>query len=230
MAMSAALTISGLTAYDPTIWTNLILPAPPSVPADIGLDPGQLRAAWTIDKDALINYICMVTSSMSLVYPDADYMKTAIQTWSMVNYNSWQRVFDTLFYKYNPIFNKDGTYREDGEGSSVNSGHDTTENYTMGDGSNKHYTHGYNAGDATIDGLTWTHADLNQNTASGSATSTTTLGTTNRTTDARIRTERGNIGVTTTQQMIKEERDLAMTNIYEIIADSFKRFFCVQLY
>ena len=230
MGMSAILTISGMTAYDPSIWDNLTLPEPPTVPADIGLDVGQLRASWTINKDTLIEYICMVTDSMGLVHPDAAYMKRAIQTWSLVNYHSWQRYFDTLFYKYNPIWNKDGTYREDGEGSSTNSGHDTTETYSNGSGSNTHYTHGYNSGDTTIDGKTWTHADLDQNAASGNNTTTTTLGTTNRTTDARIRTERGNIGVTTTQQMIKEEREIAMANIFDVIADSFKRFFCLQLY
>ena len=44
------------------------------------------------------------------------------------------------------------------------------------------------------------------------------------------RTETGNIGVTTTQQMIKEERDISDFNIYGYIADSFKNEFCVLVY
>lgn len=40
----------------------------------------------------------------------------------------------------------------------------------------------------------------------------------------------GNIGVTTTQQMIEEERRIAEFNIYNYIVDDFKRTFCVMVY
>lgn len=220
--MTASLTVSGMTAYDPTIWNDLQLPTPPIDPEDIGLEEGQLRDAWTIDRDTLVNYIGLKTMSMPLAFPDADFLRKAIHTWSAVNLPSWQRVFDTLFYKYNPIWNKDGTYSESGTARSVDSGSNTT---TSGS-DNVHYTHGYNDGTTTIDGLTWTHADKDV----GSGSSTIVLGTTNNLTDSRQRTEHGNIGVTTTQAMIEEERKLAMLNIFDIIADSFKNFFCIMLY
>ena len=44
------------------------------------------------------------------------------------------------------------------------------------------------------------------------------------------RIERGNIGVTTKQQMIEAERDLVKFNIYDFIIDSFKARFCILLY
>lgn len=40
----------------------------------------------------------------------------------------------------------------------------------------------------------------------------------------------GNIGVTTTQQMLQSERELVQFNIYDYIADSFAREFCLDLY
>lgn len=40
----------------------------------------------------------------------------------------------------------------------------------------------------------------------------------------------GNIGVTTTQQMIESERELVKFNIYEYIVDEFSREFCLQVY
>ena len=46
----------------------------------------------------------------------------------------------------------------------------------------------------------------------------------------RWRQEHGNIGVTTTQQMIKEEVDVADINIYQIIIDDFKQRFCIMVY
>ena len=40
----------------------------------------------------------------------------------------------------------------------------------------------------------------------------------------------GNIGVTTTQQMIKEEREIVQFDMYQYIADSFKAEFCLMIY
>lgn len=40
----------------------------------------------------------------------------------------------------------------------------------------------------------------------------------------------GNIGVTTTQQMIQQERDISLFDFYQFIADDFKREFCIMIY
>lgn len=40
----------------------------------------------------------------------------------------------------------------------------------------------------------------------------------------------GNIGVTTTQQMIQQEREVDMFNIYDIIINDFKNRFCILVY
>lgn len=40
----------------------------------------------------------------------------------------------------------------------------------------------------------------------------------------------GNVGVTTTQQMLQSERDVAMFNLYDVIAQSFHDEFCLYLY
>lgn len=42
--------------------------------------------------------------------------------------------------------------------------------------------------------------------------------------------EHGNIGVTTTQQMIKEQREVVEFNIYKRILDDFKNAFCLLIY
>lgn len=41
---------------------------------------------------------------------------------------------------------------------------------------------------------------------------------------------RGNVGTTTTQQMIREERDVQEFNIYDVIVQDFKKRFCVMVY
>ena len=40
----------------------------------------------------------------------------------------------------------------------------------------------------------------------------------------------GNIGVMSTQDMIKQEREIALFNLYDIIIDEFKQRFCVMVY
>ena len=44
------------------------------------------------------------------------------------------------------------------------------------------------------------------------------------------RTEQGNIGVTTSQQMLKEEYEVSEMNPYSYIVDSFKSRFCLLVY
>ena len=62
----------------------------------------------------------------------------------------------------------------------------------------------------------WAEAGRSKGSAAGSSLTT--------------RKEEGNIGVTTTQQMIKEEREVSEFNIYAYIAERFKNTFCVLIY
>lgn len=45
-----------------------------------------------------------------------------------------------------------------------------------------------------------------------------------------IKEEQGNIGVTSTQQLIKEERETAEFNIYDCISEDFRNRFCIMVY
>lgn len=50
------------------------------------------------------------------------------------------------------------------------------------------------------------------------------------TTRTYSKSEQGNIGVTSTQQLIKEEREISMFNIYDQIVQDFKQRFCIMVY
>ena len=228
--MEARLTLSGLLAFDPDLFQNMTLPSPPTA-ADIGMEAAQIRAAWTIDKTTLTNYLCMKTASMSLVYPDADYMKNAIHTWSTMHIQTWQRLFDTWFYKYNPIWNKDGKFQTSVTDTKAGTGSSTASGSATNTGADTHYVHGYDANTVvTPDTLNWTHSDRDDTSGSTSNQATGSYTSSDTGTHSETRTEQGNIGITTTQQMIKEERDLAFFNLFDVIADSFIKFFCVAVY
>ena len=44
------------------------------------------------------------------------------------------------------------------------------------------------------------------------------------------RTEQGNIGLTSTQELIRQEIEVSNFNVYDRISDDFKQKFCIQVY
>lgn len=65
-----------------------------------------------------------------------------------------------------------------------------------------------------------TYQNANKNESSGSNTFFTNS----------TFTEKGNIGVTTTQEMIRQEREVSQFSIYDYIVASFKSRFCIGVY
>ena len=111
MSMSAILTLRGLVNYKPDLFDNLQLPSAPDA-SELGVQEQQVRTAWTINKAEFVDFLCFQTEGMSLAIPDYKYLKQAIGTWSKAHVHEWQRMFDTMFYKYNPLWNKDFTSTE----------------------------------------------------------------------------------------------------------------------
>ena len=223
--MEARLTIAALNQYSPDIFDNLELPTPPINAAAIGLQADQLRAAWTIDKTDFINFLCLETMGMSVAYPDADFMKLAIGTWSRSHIHEWQRMFDTLFYQYNPLWNKDGVVSETGTDTHAQTESENGSGNGSGSSTATGSTHGYNTTDPV-----WTPSDKTESSTS-STTQTATTHTDNVTdTFTHRRVEQGNIGVTMSQELIQKERDLAMFSIESYIANEFKKTFCLMIW
>lgn len=227
--MFARLTIAGLTKYKPDIWDGLTLPTPPTAES-LGVQANQIRATWTINRDLLINHICMTCYSMGLTFPDGDFMKNAIAMWSSANLVPWQRYYDTMFYKYNPIWNKDGTISETGRNTDNTSGESdgTVEDEASGTGTG--YTHPYNGTIGSQAQPDWIHADKTESESGNTRTMAQTHSETKTGTNSVTRLEQGNIGVTTTQAMIEEERKVALANVYDLIANDFMRTFCIMIY
>ena len=164
-----------------------------------------------MNRDILINTIMLRTLDLEVLYPDFDFMKEAIRHWSDKNQQVWKKLYDTTNLEYNPIWNKDGTYTETEtrnlKGTS-HSGGKTTETGKV---------NGFNSSTLQNHDQRITEPDLDS-----TATDTGTI--------KHERREYGNIGVTTTQQMIREEREISDFNMYDIIADSFMSAFCLMLY
>lgn len=109
----------------------------------------------------------------------------------------------------------------------------------------KNYVFGFNSDSAAQSGQTVTddsgrtNTDRSENSKTNSSANTnaTTTNNTNFKHDEKenidreyTRTEQGNIGITTTQQMINEEREVDKFNLMDYIIDRFKQRFCLLVY
>lgn len=208
----ATMSILGLYRWDNTILDGLTLPD-------------------GMDKSVAINNILAECAELEILYPDPDTFKAALSAWSAANFSVWDRAWKALQLTYNPIWNVDGTVTETEERdltragtSSGTTGNTRTDNLQQ---VHENKVAGFNATDyqnreqnTTKD--TGTQQDAGTHSDTHSDTDTGTIERTTRRT--------GNIGVTTSQQMLREELEIAKQNIYTWVTDMFKGRFCVMVY
>lgn len=204
-----------------------------------------------VDRDLVIETILEKYGMQALVRPDPSYMKKHIGVWSHRKLWTWTKLYDTLNLKYNPIDNTDKyedytdtrtTERTTaGKTASTSGGTDSrTENETTSGTRNETTEHDVSAENASYyqpdnrDTTRGSNEDSRENTARGT-TSLTSNGT-NSETENYIDTFKhtlhthGNIGVTTTQQMIEAERESVRYNLVEEIAADYQAAFCLDIY
>ena len=160
-----------------------------------------------LDREALVDELCMTIGELNLIITDPDVLKLAIDRWSRTRVDVWQHLYDTTQYKYNPIWNKDGVYKETEKAKSNSTGNLTGTDYDD--------TSAYNS-------TTYQNAErtrMNHDSKNNAEAEV-----------VREREEHGNIGVTTTQQMIKEEREIAEFSLYKMIIEEFMHRFCIMVY
>lgn len=196
-----------------------------------------------LNRDAVINEILLQCAELEILYPDIDIMKLAITTWSLANQYTWQKLYDTMVVEYNPIWNVDanvtdtlaGTENRDiernGTGSNnrtVNLADNETVNIT-----DTEAVKGFNSD-------TWaeSHKNVKAGTDNIAHTGTDNIAITDSESvdddltrsETRTQHRTGNIGITTTQQMLEQERAIAEFNMINYIAQSFKQRFCLLIY
>ena len=199
----AILSVLSLYNYDSTIFDNLMIPTG----ADVVQDGSKVPNPWVPDKQALVEYICLQTAELEVLYPDPDVMKEMIGVWSKVRNRSWIQMYNTLLYSYNPIWNKDGVIQEDRTQNTTGTGTNS--------GTVEHQVTGYD---------TTTFSPSTKDVSNDSYSDTGNL------VEGILRTEKGNIGTVSTQELIQKERELAEFNLYDKICDEFRQEFCLLLY
>lgn len=159
------------------------------------------------NKSVAVAQILIDNAEFELMYPDLDFMKYAISNWSTVNAKKWEKLWYTENIKYDPIANVDALETE-----THNLTYDRNLTYGRDDKSNYQ---GFNSG---------TYRNVTQQDDKDTETGNT------KDTGTITKDRHGNIGVTSTQQLINQEREAADFSIYKVIADDFKKSFCCLVY
>lgn len=164
-----------------------------------------------VDKNTAVMDILYKCADLEIYIPDWDVLKTAIGIWSTRNAWKWEKLYETMNFVYNPIWNKDGTITETvqaaDEGAGTNTGSVTSENQVSGYNVNSYSPESKNV---TSPDTAWT-----ENRSRG---------------ETRTRQEQGNIGLTSTQELIRQEREVSDFSIYDVITEDFKKEFCLLVY
>lgn len=169
-----------------------------------------------LDSDLLIENLVTELAELELIYSDFNFMKFMIGVWSRKELPTWERVYKASTKIYDPIENYDRI--EDwtdnlNRNSSVNSS-------VTANGNTQHDVAGFND-----TALVNASKDTNTETDTGYTSDTSTSS------GYRKGRVHGNIGVTTSQQMLQSELDVApKLNVYDYIINSFKNRFCLQVY
>ena len=234
--MRATLSMIGLYNWDPSIFDTMELPA-------------------GLDRDTVISAILLDSMDLEVLYPDPEYMKYALANYSKRRIDVWNKLYATTKLEYNPIWNKDGMITEteevsrtgDTSGTSntttATSGKSNTTTATSGNSSGNSetdtYVFGFNestgaqSGRTTESGASTSSGNSTENgTSSGNSTENGTSSENRRDDEKRTytRSEQGNIGITTTQQMIKEEREVDDFSIIDYIVKDILHKMCILVY
>ena len=180
-----------------------------------------------IDRQTFIDSVMLRGTEFEILYADADTMKYAIGAWS----KKWQRTLtkwsEVLKIDYNPLENYDRTETwsdaRSANGKQKGSASDASVMNGSADNEEKR---------AAYDSASYSPLNKNENTSNNSTSSASVTNAETENAESAIHTGNihGNIGVTTSQQMLSAEWEVAKLNVYESAADLFLTELCIYTY
>ena len=238
--MRATMDLIAAYSYDPSVLDLLVLPE-------------------GVDRGTLIDNLLMETAEREIIYSNLGFLKQAIGSWSKKNLSVWEELYKTQHYEYNPIWNKDGTILETETRNLAGSNYHTdnvdrvdnlqdknTRNFEDKetrdlDDSSTNSVYGFNSSTEApeskvvtdqngTDTINHTGTDTVDHTGRQDVDRTYDEKTTDTGTISRARTEQGNIGLTSTQDLIRQQQELVKFNLMDYIIKDFGDKFCLGIY
>lgn len=203
----------------------------------------ELTLPEGIDLDTLKGTIFLRCQEFELLYPDPEFMRSAVKIWGMKNYWTFNKWVELINKQYDPLYNKDyyEEYVDTHQGSESGSGtssqtddHTRTDNLkSETDGTVTHAEKAFNdtnmvdISEDTTDGeVNHTGTQRDAGTVDGSYSDSKDDSYTNNHSYHGY----GNIGITSAQELFQRQAEVARFNLYEQIADLFCQEFCIMVY
>ena len=172
-----------------------------------------------IDRNDLINNILEQGAAFEILYPDYEYLKFSIGSWSRRWYRTMEKWKEALEIQYDPLNNYD-RHEEWTDNDNV-SGKTETAAGVNTTGQDELSVNAYDSDQ---------YHSKEKTDSSGTSEST---GSSETNTDAESKHSGhlyGNIGVTTSQEMLTQELDVQRFNLIQQITDLFLTEFCIMVY
>lgn len=192
-----------------------------------------------IDKDAVVDNITLEGGDFEILYADPYMFRAAVGVWSKKHYRTFEKWVAALAIEYNPLENYD---RMEDYTDTSNRGEKTTAGNTRTLNNEDKETLNTSTTDehtvSAFDSSSYQPSDKNSvsNTGTDTFNHTGTIkdeGSGSLTANGKNVHEgriHGNIGVTTSQQMLQSELDIARFNLIQQITDLFLTEFTLMIY
>lgn len=214
--MQAMLSMLGMYEYNNTLFDKFVVPE-------------------GINREDLINRMLIESAELNVIYSDFDTLKEILGIFSRSNLPRWTKLYETTTIEYDPIenYNKTEEWTDDvsasGEQSGTSKSDETVHSTSSANGNSQNLAVAFNSNTEKETGRNVSVSGTETNgtdNISGSNTSKSSGKSVNKHT-GKIR---GNIGVTTSQQMLTEQRKVLEFNIDSVIINETVRYVCMMIY
>lgn len=216
MSRHPILTLSGMYKYDNTIFEGMTL-------------PDELSADYM--KTTILDYC----GSNEVRYPDPALLKTMIENFFYINTYMIKTLVGSIMQEYSPIENYDRYEDTNRKINGVGTTNTTTEDLpgmvtttTPGE-IDEEKVSAFNS-DEYEPSRRMEKSGTNKIETSGSNKTTNAAILGNQSDDSYTAHMHGNIGVTTNQQMLEAERQIAMFSVYKEVAMQFENEITIPVY
>ena len=172
-----------------------------------------------IDRQDLIDNILEQGAAFEILYPDFEYLQFSIGTWSKRWYRTMDKWLKALTVQYDPLNNYDR--HEEWTDNDKVSGKTETAAGVITTGQDEMSVTAYDSDQ---------YHNKEKTDSSGTSESTGSSETNTDGTSTHSGHLYGNIGVTTSQEMLREELDVQKFNLIQQITDLFLNEFCILVY
>lgn len=194
--MLPVLTLNNLLQFNDSIFDECLVPA-------------------GIDRELLINQIILEYGEMQVLRPDWSLFRYSCMQWFAIHATQLEHLYTDYSATYNPLYNKDAYYEEERTPNLTRTMIDLPGGITTESGQSEGQMKGFNSSDFNgvtkeLPGRIVTNSGRNEATSTESGN------------EKIRRREYGNIGVTTSTQLIKDDSSFwSSFNFYQLAARLF---------